>query len=147
MTGMRPPTVAEARMFADLVWVGMEPEEAIVYAALEVEPGVYVDLARSWRKSRAVLEAQADLVGGDWRTLTPETRARRGLERARNAMAYFLLTHNVGVLNTDQLSKALKFIEYLEKWLAGTAGQSDPFAAFFEKVRQEASQQAAERVQ
>jgi hypothetical protein len=128
------PTAEQAQIFAELMFAGVPPADAVVMAA-GVTPDVSEDLAKAWEGDAAVREAQVALQGGDWRRLTEEQRQRVAVRKHVNELAYYLMRHNYTTAGPSERSMLKECREVLEKILAGTAGKSDGLTEFFDRFQ------------
>lgn len=125
-----PPTADQAIAVASLMFAGIPAIEACGIVAPEIDPVVLPDVARRWEKDPAVRTAVVTLKG-TWLSLSTEERAKVGVEKTYNAMAYFLFCHNYGELETAKRSKADACLKALEAKLAGMAGKGDLLTQFW----------------
>ncbi len=115
----RQPTSIEAVFFAQGLELQIPGEVVLGVIDPEILPDCLPDVADRWMRHQAVRAARFDLRA--WMEQSPEARMQQGLVRAYNAMAWFLVQTNLVDATGAVLVKALKFIEMLERRLAGTA--------------------------
>lgn len=123
------PDAEQARFYAAAVEAGMEGELVIHTLLPEVPLEWLTDLRARWERTREVRAARFDVR--EWMQKATPERIDFALQKSRNQMAAYLATRNVAELKDAALTKALKFIEVLEKVVAGTAGKDDPLGTFF----------------
>lgn len=121
----------QARFYAAGVEAGIAG--AIVLQALIAEAPIerLAALAERWERTREVRAARFDVR--EWLAKDTPGKIEFALQRSRNQMAAYLATTNLAEAKDATLTKALKFIEVLEKVVAGTAGKQDAAAQFFQQ--------------
>lgn len=119
-------------MFAACLESGVPGALAIEAIDPEVPEEVRIELARRWEDDRKVRAARFD--AREWVRKNVPEKIDAALLKTRTGMAAFLMMTNVAEAKDAVLSKALKFVEALEKVQAGTAGKSDASSEFFRKV-------------
>ena len=126
------PDAVQARFYAAAVEAGLDGGLVLH----ELLPDVPVErlsvLCERWDRTREVRAARFDVR--EWLEKSAPDKIAFALEKSRNQMAAFLATHQMAELKDSQLAKALKFMEALEKVVAGTAGKGDAASDFFQKV-------------
>lgn len=126
------PTAEQARFYAAAVEAGI-PGPVAVQAVLPEVPDEHLPvLAEKWERTREVRAARFDVR--EWLQKGTAELVDFALTKTRHQMAAYLATHNVATLKDAALTKALKFIEVLEKVQAGTAGKGDAASQFFADV-------------
>lgn len=125
------PTMEQARFYAAGVEAGIAG--AVVLQALIADAPVerLAALAERWERTREVRAARFDVRA--WLEKDTPSKIEFALQRSRNQMAAYLATTNLAEAKDAHLAKALKFIEVLEKVVAGTAGKQDAAAQFFQQ--------------
>jgi len=127
----RTPTMEEARFFAQGLELQIPGEVILQTIDPEIVPEALVELSRRWETHRNVRACRFDLRA--WFQKTPHERMQVATERAYHGMCWFLMMENVGTLTDTKLTKALKFLECLEKKLAGKSGEQDLATRFWEE--------------
>jgi hypothetical protein len=125
------PTMEQARFYAAGVEAGIAG--AVVLQALIADAPVerLAALAERWERTREVRAARFDVRA--WLEKDTPSKIEFALQRSRSQMAAYLATTNLAEAKDAHLAKALKFIEVLEKVVAGTAGKQDAAAQFFQQ--------------
>ena len=140
------PTMEQARFYAAGVEAGIAGPVVLQAILPEMPPERGTALAERWERTREVRAARFDVRA--WIEKDTGGRIDFALQKSRNQMAAFLAVNNIAELKDANLSKALKFMELLEKVVAGTAGKTDPAAQFFQEFlkRQKPVKKDAEAV-
>jgi hypothetical protein len=118
VTQWRVPTVAEAKLFASALELQVPGEVAVAVIDQEILPECLLDVAEQWARNPMVRANRFDLRA--WMGQTDEARQVQALSRSYNGMAWYLVQTNLVDANGTVLQKALKFMEVLERRLAGT---------------------------
>lgn len=129
------PTPLQGENFAQMLLAGVPPGEAVRYFFPEnTDSQVLANISRSWCRRREVTSAMTRLQGGNWLDMKPEERIKCALDKHYAEMAWFLYNNNYGDCEGGKKTKADTAREALEKKLAGTAGQMDPLARFYDDL-------------
>ena len=141
MTTWRMPTMEEAQFFATGLELQVPGEIILQTIDPEIVAEALPELARRWEMHRSVRAHRFDLRA--WFGKTPQQRMLMASERAYHGMCWFLMTENICQLTDHKLGKALKFLEAIEKKLAGKSGEQDLATRFWEEFT--AQNQAAKK--
>lgn len=139
--GWRTLSADEARWFAQVLEACLPVELAVEAIDPEIQIEVRAELGRRWEQDARVRAARFDLR--TWVAKSSDERRRSALEKTRNGMAAFLAVRNMAEIKDTELTKALKFMEALERVEAGTAGQGDALSAFWERFAKVAKESKA----
>jgi hypothetical protein len=127
------PTPEQAVMFATLVFNGVPPAEAILFADPGLDPSVRLAVAKDWLREKGVLDAQVRLQGGDWLTLTDAQRFALARDKDRRSAAWFLLTHVLAEAGGADYAK-LKDCRAMIEQITTATGPSDASAQFWADI-------------
>lgn len=123
------PDAEQARFYAAAVEGGIEGPVALQALLPDQPVERLAALAERWDRTREVRAARFDLR--EWMAKSTTDRIDFALQKSRNQMAAYLAVHNIATMKDAALTKALKFMDVLEKVVAGTAGKDDPLGKFF----------------
>jgi hypothetical protein len=129
----RTPTLDEARWFAQGLELQVHPEMVLMAIDPTIPEDAVPTLATKWLGHTYVRAARFDLR--EWMAKSGKDRMIQASERAYNGMCWFLMQENVAHLQDAKLAKALKFLEAIEKKLAGTSGTVDMATKFWEEFQ------------
>jgi hypothetical protein len=125
----RTPTLDEARFFAQGLELQVHPEMVLTAIDPSIPEEEIPRLSEKWVGHSYVRAARFDLR--EWMAKSGKDRMQAASERAYNGMCWFLMQENIGTLQDAKLAKALKFLEAIEKKVAGTAGTMDAATKFW----------------
>lgn len=129
------PTKEQAEQFALMIHGGMPGMDALAYFFPDLSQEALAETLKSWNRSPTVQRRILQLQGKTFQDMTLDEKIKLSLDLHYSQMAYYLYSRNYANLSGTDKQKADTCRAALESKVAGTAGQNNPLAAFWDDIR------------
>lgn len=130
------PTKEQAWQYALMLHGGMPSMDAMAYFFPDQKGDALNTLVHDWNRSPTVQKFIHKLQGDkSFQDMSLEEKIKYSLDLHYSQQAYFLYSRNYATLSGTDKQKADTCRQSLEAKAAGTAGQTNPLAAWWEDIR------------
>lgn len=127
------PSKDQALSFAIMLKAGLPPSDAVRFFSESDDPQELAALMNAFLRSRALAQAQKELLGKSWQEMSLDEQVATAIDYAHAGMAYFLFSTNYSQMGQSDQAKFNAARTALEARIAGTLGKSDPLSRFLEE--------------